>query len=308
MLYLTNDDVDRLVTPADALAAVRDGFQRFARGDAAVQPRARTSVGEVKLSTLGAVLGCGGDDVLGAKVYATVGGRFTFLVVLFAASDGRRLALVEAEALTRLRAAATSVLAAQLLARPDARRLVVFGTGVQAQGHVEAFTSGLGIREVTLVARRDPGPVAEKLAARVDATVWATTDGPAAVAGADLVVTATRATAPLFAAGALPDGVHLTAVGSTRLDAHELDDGTYGNADRVVVEWKEQIRHEAGGLAQAVTSGSVRWETVVDLADLVAGRAPGRSRPTDRTLFQSVGIGLEDIAVAALAWRNATRG
>lgn len=296
MRFLTNDDIERLVTPADALAAVRSAFLEVAAGRAATQRRQRTAVGDTKLSTLGAVLPAAG--VLGAKAYSTVGGRFAFLVVLFAAEDGRRLAVMESDALTRLRTGATSALAAQLLARPDVRRLVVFGTGTQALGHVEAFRSAFEIDDVVLVSR---SPRTELPATGVRVTA----DGVAALAGADVVVTATRATEPLFQSALLPPGAHVSAVGVSRPEVRELDEGAYARAATVAVEWRPQAREEAGGLVHAVAAGVLGWSDVVELADLVAGRVSGRRSPADLTMFQSVGVGLEDIAVAGIAWQRA---
>jgi ornithine cyclodeaminase len=286
MRYLSNADVAALVGPGDALDAVRRAFAELGEGTGAVHGRERTDVGTAKLSTLGAVLTDAG--VLGAKVYSTVSGRFTFLLVLFAADDGRRLAVLESDELTRLRTAATSMLATQHLGRADIRRLVVFGRGVQARGHVEAFTAAYGDLAVTLVSRESsPDEVG------------------AALGSADVVVTATRSTTPLFSGRELPAGVHVCAVGTSRADARELDDDTYRGAATVAVEWLPQARREAGGLVSAVEAGALAWDDVVELADVVVGRHPGRRDDREVTVFQSVGIGIEDVALAAVAWSRA---
>lgn len=307
MRFLTNDDVDAAVSRRDALAAVRDAFASLGRGDAALQRRERTAVGDVKLSTLGAVVVDPADPdggVVGAKVYSTVGGRFTFLIALFAAADGRRLAVLEADAVTRLRTAATSVLAAELLAREGSKRVVVHGSGTQATSHVEAFADALPGASFTLVGREAPVRIAEELTARCGVPVTASDDRLAGLVDADVVVTATRAAEPLFPGAALRPGTLVCAVGSSRRDTRELDDDAYADAARIVVEWRHQARDEAGGLVHAVDAGAVAWDDVVDLADVVAGRVPGRRTDDDRIVFQSVGIGLEDVAVAAAAMRG----
>lgn len=294
MRFLTNDDVDRLLTPADARIAVRSAFEEAATGTGAIHGRTRSSVGDVKLSTLGGVLT--GAGALGAKVYSTVAGRFTFLVVLFAADDGRRLAVLESDAITRLRTAAVTVVGAEHLARPEVRRAVVFGAGVQARGHLAALRDAYDLDSVVVVARTerpdlDGAPV--------------TTDGRAAVARADLVVTATRSSTPLFPAAWLPDGVHVSAVGSSLPTSTELGLDVYERADRVVAEWRGQATTEAGGLIQAVDAGALSWDDVPDLADVVAGRAPGRTAAGQVTVLQATGIGIEDVALAAEAFRRA---
>ncbi|HET7654909.1 MAG TPA: hypothetical protein VFK42_17885 [Acidimicrobiales bacterium] len=300
MLYLDDDAVVGLVSPDDALVAVRDAFAAFGRGEAAVQRRERTDAGAVKLSTLGAVVPTAG--VLGAKVYSTVGGQFTFVVVLFAADDGRRLAVLESGALTRLRTAATSVLSTQLLHGGRAvDRVVVFGSGAQGRGHVAAFTAAFGDVDVATVGRSTPAGELEKL-----------------VGAADVVVTATRATTPVLSGRWLGDDVHVCAVGTSRVGACELDTAVYERASVVAVEWREQARNEAGGLVQAVEAGVLSWDDVVELGALAssAGRFGDYGPLFDTevtesngggrvTVFQSVGIGLEDVAVAAVAWRHA---
>jgi ornithine cyclodeaminase len=303
MRFLTNADVERVIGPAEARQAVRAAFTELAAGTGEVHGRERTAVGDVKLSTLGGVMT--GDGVLGAKVYSTIGGQFTFLVVLFAADDGRRLAILESDVLTRYRTAAVSVLGTELLARPDVRHLVVFGGGTQAQGHVPAFAEAFGLEGVTLVTRTPRDELAEALAAASGVPVTATQDAESALAEADVVVTATRSVTPLFPAAWLPDGVHVSAVGTSRPDCVELEVGVYERADRVVAEWTPQARREAGGLIHAVEAGVLAWSDVVDLADVLAGRAAGRSSAADVTVLPTTGIGIEDVAVAAAVWRRA---
>jgi len=303
--FLRDADVAALVTPEAAREAVRAAFAELAAGTAAVQRRERTAVGPTKLSTLGAVLG--GAGVLGAKVYSTVGERFTFLVVLFAADDGRRLAVLESGALTRLRTAATSVVATEALRPGVPERLGVLGSGAQATGHVEAFAARWPGIEVTLTGRRPRVTAAEALRAATGTPVSAVSLAGAAphVEAADVVVTATRSTTPVLAGALLRGGTHVNAVGSSRPEARELDVDVYRRAGVVAVEWAHQARGEAGGLLDAVAAGVLSWDDVHDLAPLVAGARPG-PRPgagADAvTVFQSVGIGLEDVAVAAAAY------
>jgi ornithine cyclodeaminase len=304
--FITDADVARHVSPGDALEAVRGAFSELAAGTAAIQARHRTAVGDVKLSTLGAVLG--GAGVLGAKAYSTVGGRFTFLVVLFAADDGRRLAVLESDELTRLRTAATSVLSTELLGRPAPRHLVVFGAGSQATAHIDAFAARFALDRITMVTREARRELALELSGRVGTEVRSLVAGRAqhALTDADVVITATRSTTPVFEATRLAPGTHVCAVGSSRPDARELAEQVYDRARPIAVEWRDQARGEAGGLLDAVGAGLVAWDDVVELAEVAAGRAGGRSADDDVSVFQSVGIGLEDVAVAAIAWR-ATR-
>jgi len=299
MRHLGDSDVERLLTLEIAVDALDAAFRSHAKGRAAMQPRVRTDADGLKLSTLGASLP--EQHVAGAKVYTTIDGRFTFVIVLFAA-DGRVLATLDGGALTRLRTAATSVLAARALARPDAAVLTIFGTGTQARAHAAAFAQAFRLEHVRVVGRDS----AHRFAREVEALhgIRATAvPMEAGLDGADLIVTATRAAAPVLFGERIPPGAFIAAVGSSRPDARELDDIAIARCNTIVVEWKEQTRREAGDL---VLAGSlVDWDRVVELGSILNGTAAGRTAASDIVLFKSVGVGLEDVALAAAVHRRA---
>lgn len=300
MRFLTDRDVSALVTVTQAAEAIEAGFRALADDKAAVQTRVRTPSRIGKLSVLGAVLE--EEMVAGAKVYSTApDGSFRFVVILFDPGRSRWLAAIEAGALTRIRTAATSLMTARMLARPDSEVLTLFGAGVQARIHALAFATGFPLTEIRLVHRRPASELVRDLRDQTRIDVRQVDEPEGAVAGAQLVVTATRSATPLFHGDALDAGVHVTSVGATLPTARELDDATIERADRVAVENKDQARYEAGNLIGA----KIDWDRVDELTDLAAGRSPGRTGSDDITLFDSLGTGLADIAVAALCYRRA---
>ncbi|HEY2062495.1 MAG TPA: ornithine cyclodeaminase family protein [Amycolatopsis sp.] len=203
------------------------------------------------------------------------------------------LVLLDAVALTSVRTAAVSAVAADALAEPDAARLVVFGTGPQAHSHVEALRAVRPVRELIVVAR-DPGRTAEFVAGYPELAARAGT--AADVAGADLVACCTTARTPLFDGSLLPDHTTVVAVGSHEPDAREVDDVTVRRST-VVVEARAAALREAGDVVLAVRSGAIRPDGLHTLSDLVRGKADvpaGRPR-----LFKSVGMAWEDLVVAA---------
>ena len=149
MLHITDERIDRHVTAQDAQQAMLAAFQSFGRGAAAMQERIRTEAGGVKLSTLGAVIP--EQEVAGAKVYTTIAGQFSFVILLFSTVDGRPLASFDAGAITRLRTAACTVLAAQRLARPESATLALFGAGTQGVQHAAQLSAALPLRRVLVV-------------------------------------------------------------------------------------------------------------------------------------------------------------
>jgi ornithine cyclodeaminase len=300
MLHITDAMIDEVLGPADAQQALLEALRSFGAGRGAMQERVRTEAAGVKISTMGAVLPDQG--FAGAKVYTTIQGRFDFVILLFSAEDGRPLASLEANAITRLRTAACSVIAARHLARPGSRRLAVFGAGVQGQAHALQFALAFGLDEIRLVDPFAPADVAARLQRQCGVPVRMT-QAAAALDQADIVVTASRATEPLFAGVALSPGSFVAAIGSSLPTTRELDDTALRRASRIVLDWSPQTLREAGDLMQAAT-GCLTPDKMADLADVVSGRSPGRRNDEEITIYKAVGVGLQDVALAGLAWQR----
>jgi ornithine cyclodeaminase len=220
--------------------------------------------------------------------------------VVFAAGTMAPAAVVDGSALTGLRTGAVSGLATRHLAREDAHRLVIFGAGVQARSHLEAMRAVRPVDEVVVVSR-SRGP-AEALAARArDLGLEAGVGAPDAVAWADLICACTTSATPVFDGAAVPAGAHVNAVGSYRPERREVDDTLVRRA-RIVVETRESALAEAGDLSIPLGSGTIGPDAVVaDLREVVRGEVRGRQSEEDVTLFKSVGVAFEDLAVAAAA-------
>ena len=209
--------------------------------------------------------------------------------VLFSADGLVPEALLDGAELTAIRTAAVSALATDRLARPDARSLVVFGAGTQARVHVEAMRAVRPIASVAIVGR-DPGR-ARALADELGAELA----DPEAVAGADIVCTCTTSAEPLFDGARLASGTHVNAIGAYRPDLRELDDTAMRRAT-VVVETRAAALAEAGD----VIGAGLDPDALLELGDVVRG-ATGRPEPDAITVFKSVGLALEDLAVARAA-------
>lgn len=300
MRFLNDREIGELVSVPEAAKAVEEGFRALAGHTAVIQTRVRTPSRIGKLSSLGAIL----EDqaMAGAKVYTTApDGTFCFAIVLFDPVDSRWLAALEAGELTRIRTAGTSLMAARALARPDSTVLVVFGAGVQARTHALALADAFPLTHLRLIHRRPVPELIDLLRRETGIEVVQVEEPDAAVSGADLVVTATRTEAPLFRGDDLKPGTHITSVGATVPASRELDAATIDRADRLVVESRDQARYEAGNLIGA----AVDWDLVDELPDLAAGTVPGRTAADQITVFDSLGSGMADIALAALCYRKA---
>jgi ornithine cyclodeaminase len=304
MQHITDDMIDAAVSPQDAQQVLLDAFRSFGHGQAAMQERIRTEAQGVKLSTLGAVIP--EQKVAGAKVYTTIQGQFTFVIVLFSTEDGRALASFDAGAITRLRTAACSLIAARDLARPGARQMALFGAGVQGRAHAIQMAQAFDLEEIRVCDPYAlPGLAADLQ--RQCGTPVRLCDAAETVAGADIVVTASRSTTPLFSGDELKPGCFVAAIGSSLPHTRELDDRALERASRIAVEWLPQTLREAGDLVLA-RPGLVSPEKLVELGALVTGAAPGRQNDDEITLYKSVGVGLEDVALAGLAWQRVQAG
>ncbi|ODP32699.1 ornithine cyclodeaminase family protein [Pandoraea sp. ISTKB] len=303
MLHITDELVDAHVTAADAQTTLRESFLAFGRGDAAMQARVRTEANGVKLSTLGAVIPT--QDVVGAKVYTTISGQFSFVIVLFSARDGKPLAVLDANAITRLRTAACSVIAAKQFAIPGSATLALFGAGIQGRQHAVQLSRAFPIEQILL---HDPYVSADaiaELANACDVPVHVSAPQPA-VEQADIVVTASRSQTPLFDGAWLKPNAFVAAIGSSLPTTRELNDVALARASRVVVEWKPQATSEAGDIILAAKA-VLPDEKLIELADALA--MPADAPPPGHhgiVVYKSVGVGLEDIAIAGLAYLRVT--
>src|SRR5262249_15259913 len=228
------------------------------------------------------------------------------LIVLSETATGYPLAVLDSTEIAALRTAAASAVAARHLARPDARALAVIGCGRQGRMHLRALVHVRpGLQRVVL-ADADRGRSAElAAAARALGREAEVAPTPAAAAReADVVVTCTPSRAPLLRPGDLRPGAFLAAGGAASPDKQEVDPALM-RASRVVVDVLAQGL-AMGDLYHAVRAGAMAAEDVAaELADVVAGRRPGRSSADDVVIFDSTGTALEDVAAAGLAYERA---
>jgi len=215
------------------------------------------------------------------------------LIQLFAPDTGEALALIDGRLITEMRTAAVSAAATKVLAAPDARVLAILGSGVQARAHVEALTRARPFEEIRVWGRTRAH--AERFASEVGARVMAAED---AVRGADVIVTATAATEPILQGAWLNPGAHVNAVGWRGHTSRELDDAAM--AQVVVVESREAAHDQCGDV---ILSGTAIH---AELGEILAGEKPARAEET--TVFDSVGIAIEDIAAARLVYEAAGTG
>jgi ornithine cyclodeaminase/alanine dehydrogenase-like protein (mu-crystallin family) len=229
------------------------------------------------------------------------------VVLLSSAQTGEPLAVLNASAVTEIRTAAVSSVATNLLARADATELAIIGTGVQARAHLLAISAARPLTRIR-VAGRDPAKArrfAEDLRDQHAVLVTACESAADAVAGAGIVVTATSSAEPVLRREWLTPGAHINAVGACLPHMRELDTETM-RASAVFTDRRESVLNEAGDYVLAQAEGAVGPEHIrAELGELLIGAAPGRASDSEITVFESLGLAVEDLAAAALAYRRA---
>lgn len=295
--FISEAVVSELLTVKDAITVIERALRDQADGRAQNLPRQRLRVGSASLHMLAASWEGGG--VYGQKVYSVGPGGSQFWVLLYRI-DGRPYALVEAQRLGQVRTGAATGVATRALARSDAKRVGVIGSGYQMRSQVEAVCEVRSISEI-----RAWSPTRERLEAfcdemseRVELPIRPAKSASDAVAEADIIVTLTTAAIPVLTGADVKPGTHLNVAGSNQVVRREVDVDVVRRASCVVTDDVEQARIESGDLIAAVAESALHWKAVQRLADVVAKPSLGRARGEDITLFKSHGVGLWDIATA----------
>jgi ornithine cyclodeaminase/alanine dehydrogenase-like protein (mu-crystallin family) len=298
-LLISEKDVRELLTMHDAIAAVEEVMRRQAGGEAIVQPRHR-----LELPDKGFLHYMAGADVaagiVGMKLYTSVHGALRFLVPLYRSATGELLALVEAEYLSMIRTGAASGVATRHMSRENSQTLGVIGAGLQARGQVEAIAAVRNLTGVRIFSRNADrrAQFANEMEDKLEIPVTPVDSAEAAVHNADIVVTATTAHKAVVEGAWIAPGTHIDAIGANFPQKRELDDVAIARASRIAVDFIEQAKMEAGDLIQAFESEPAKWNSVVELSQIIAGKISGRENETEVTLFKSSGIAIWDVAVA----------
>jgi ornithine cyclodeaminase/alanine dehydrogenase-like protein (mu-crystallin family) len=302
-LYLSEDEVQELLAPADAVEAVEASFVRMAAGAVELAPRRRLELAEGRLADMAA------SDLelgyAGIKSYAGFAEGAAFVVALFAVDRPELVAVIEADHLGRLRTGAASAVAAKHLAREGATSLGVIGCGAQAETQVKCIRAAVpAIERVVAYCRTE-----RNLLAFCERFGVEPAESNREAAEQDVVVTITTSRDPVLRGEWLRPGALVCAVGANNLAARELDNVVLERASFVCCDWKEQARIESADLIEPIQRGVLDWLEVHELHEVIAGELPGRQSPDDIVVFKSNGIASWDVAVgAAVVERARERG
>jgi alanine dehydrogenase len=227
--------------------------------------------------------------------------------VLFDPTNGRLLAILEAGYMTAVRTGAASGVATRHLARKDTKIATLFGVGAQAPFQLEAVCAERPIERIFVLARRfeHAQRFAQEQSERLKVEIIPSEDVEGAVRVADLIITATSAHHPLFDGAWLQPGTHINAVGAHLASAREVDTTTIRRA-KLVTDQTRACLAEAGDLLIPIAEGALRAEEIhAEIGQIAAGDRPGRANDSEITFFKSVGLAVQDVAVASWIVRQA---
>ncbi len=312
MLFLNASEVQKALPMQHVVEAMKQAFFELQTGKASAPPRSVIPIPSDRgdFMIMPSMLG----EVIGTKLLTLIpanpdAGRplIHALMTVFDGETGEPKAIMDGGVLTAMRTGAVCGAATDFLARPDSRTVASIGAGRQGKTLLEAVCC---VRDIKHVYVSDFLPEAAEafaieMSARLGLPVEATATPGEAVRQADIVCTATSSSEPVFAAEDIRPGTHINAVGSYRLDRHEIPAEVVAQA-KVVVDQEEAAKDEAGDIAIAVERGLMTWSDVyTELGELAAGQKPGRETPDEITFFKSVGVSIQDLAAANCAIKNA---
>lgn len=313
-LLLSEEDVRIVLSMDDLLPAMRRVLNDFSARRTRQPLRTVLEVGLQKaaFAVMPALLE--EPPALGAKLVTVFGSNakaglptHQATILLLDAMTGELVAIMDGRYITEARTAAVSAVATDALARQDARVLAVIGSGVQARSHVEALRRVRGIDTIRAWSPNADrlGRFTAEVAARTRAAVRACGSAQEAADGAEIIVLATAAREPVIRSSWVQDGAHICAVGACRPDAREMETALVARG-RLFVDSREGAFAESGDIRLAMAEAAFDTSHIAgELGEVLAGGVPGRQTPAEVTIFKSLGMAVEDLAAAHLAYEKA---
>ncbi|HET9951339.1 MAG TPA: ornithine cyclodeaminase family protein [Candidatus Eisenbacteria bacterium] len=314
VLFVNEADVRRLLPMDACVPLMRDALASLSRGDAVLPLRSAVWLPD-RSGLLGLMPAYLGEPrSFGLKVVTVMPGNHGTpydshqgVVLLFGVERGEPLAILDASSITAIRTAAASAAATDALARKDAGDLALIGSGAQARTHLAAMRSVRTLRRVRIWgrSRANAERFAREEAADAGLAIEVAASGEEAVRGADLVCTTTSSKEPVLRGAWLAPGAHVNAVGSCFATHRELDTEAVRRA-RFYTDCRASCMSEAGDFLIARGEGAISDAHLVgELGEVLLGRVPGRGSRDEITLFESLGVAVEDLAAAHAIHRRA---
>jgi len=305
-VYINEDEVKDILSIDKTIELTMESFKEYTLGRAYNMQRRRLRIKKGALHILPAAIPYKG--VMGYKAYTSFRSGLIFKVHLYSSESGEPIAIIEANELGRLRTAAASAVATKFLAKQNNEICSLFGAGFQAEKQLEALCKINNYKKIYLSSlHSDKGIMfAKKMEKIVDTRVTWDEDVEKIVSESDIITTITWANKPLFKHDWLRKGVHINAAGSNALIRAEIPEKTVEKADLIAVDNKDVAKVECGDILPSLEKGRIHWNEICEIGEVIAGYHPGRLNDEQLTIFESQGMGLQDIICAEFVFRIAS--
>jgi ornithine cyclodeaminase/alanine dehydrogenase-like protein (mu-crystallin family) len=304
-LFLSDQEVAQLLPMDECIDVLEEAFAHAGAGKVDNRPRNRIRMPGGFFHFM--VASNEGHGVFGYKAYPSFAGGAKMIVMLYDYETGALLSCMEGGRLGQIRTGAASGLATKYMAKKDSATVAVIGSGFQARTQLEAVCAVRDIKGVKVFSRKEERRTAfaERSGESLKVDVKAVESAQECVEGADVVIVITSAREPALLGEWLSPGAHVNAAGGNHWMRREVDEETVLRSEVIVVDDLDQAKIECGDLMWLEPRGSFRWDMAKELQDVVAGRVNGRPSEESITLFESMGLALEDIAAAHLVYNKA---
>ena len=304
-LFLSDQEVAQLLPMDECIDVLEEAFAHAGAGKVDNRPRNRIRMPGGFFHFM--VASNEGHGVFGYKAYPSFAGGAKMIVMLYDYQTGALLSCMEGGRLGQIRTGAASGLATKYMAKKDSATVAVIGSGFQARTQLEAVCAVRDIKGVKVFSRKEERRTAfaERSSESLKVDVKAVESAQECVEGADVVIVITSAREPALLGEWLSPGAHVNAAGGNHWMRREVDEETVLRSEVIVVDDLDQAKIECGDLMWLEPRGSFRWDMAKELQDVVAGRVNGRPSEESITLFESMGLALEDIAAAHLVYNKA---
>ena len=304
-LFLNESEVAQLLPMAECIDVLEEAFAHAGAGQVDLKPRSRIRMPGGFFHFMAAA--DAGHQVFGYKAYPSFAGGARMVVMLYDYESGALLSCMEASRLGQIRTGAASGLATRWMARGDADSVGVIGSGFQARSQLEAVCAVRDIQRAKVHSRSPERreQFAQRMGERLNLEITPVDSAQECLSDVAVAVTITSARDPVLAGDWLAPGTHINAAGGNHWIRREIDEAAVLRSSVIAVDDLDQAKIECGDLLWPESRGEFRWDQVCELQDIIAGRVLGRPDDQAVTLFESMGVALEDIAAAQLVYRKA---
>ena len=305
-IYIDEATASKILNMDNALNLVEESFTTYAQGKSFNMTRQRMRIRKGALHMLPGAVPY--KNVIGFKAYTSFRAGLIFKVHLYDAENGNPLAIVDANEIGRLRTGAATGIATKYMAKKESNTAFIFGGGFQAEAQLEAVYKTSNIKKAFVTTRKieNAQAFADKMSKSLGIEIIPTQNIENDLPQADIIITITTAVKPLFEHTMLnPNGVHINGAGSNALIRAEVPEKTIEAAEVLAVDSKDVAAIKCGDILPSLEKGRLHWNEIVELGEITAGFRPGRVTENGITIFQSQGMGLQDIMCAEYIYRKA---